>query len=105
MLIKAVMPNVDMVFTYAVPPELEPLICVGQRISAPFGKGNKIIEGIIVEVVGDDALALRNENFAKNSIAVAPTFGIVPAALSTNIPNFRKHTHLFFIISSSFFIL
>ena len=40
----------DMLFTYEVPSHLLTDIRIGHRVSVPFGRGNKPIEGIVVEL-------------------------------------------------------
>ena len=48
--------NVDKLFTYAVPEELD--VRPGHRVLVPFGRGNKPIEGFVIELA-DDALTDR----------------------------------------------
>ncbi len=42
--------NIDKVFDYAVPEKIEGLVTVGMRVTVPFGRGNRCVEGIVVEV-------------------------------------------------------
>lgn len=42
--------NLDKVFQYRVPEELESQICVGMAVKAPFGQGNREITGYVVEL-------------------------------------------------------
>ncbi len=42
--------NLDKTFQYRVPPELEEQICVGMVVKAPFGLGNREIDGYVVEL-------------------------------------------------------
>ena len=63
--------NVDKPFSYIVPEELASLALPGMRVVVPFGRGNKPVEGFIVDVVdnaGNDNLHpaspadVKNEN-------------------------------------------
>ncbi|MDY2926421.1 MAG: hypothetical protein SOT06_05085, partial [Eubacteriales bacterium] len=40
--------NVDRLFTYSIPDDMQ--IVSGQRVLVPFGRGNKPIEGIVIEL-------------------------------------------------------
>lgn len=42
--------EVDRIFTYEIPEDLMDLIKIGQRVKVPFGKGNKIVFGFIIEL-------------------------------------------------------
>ncbi|MCR5268587.1 MAG: primosomal protein N' [Lachnospiraceae bacterium] len=42
--------NLDKTFQYAVPSKLEGTVSVGDYVSIPFGKGNRIINGYILEL-------------------------------------------------------
>jgi primosomal protein N' (replication factor Y) len=41
---------VDRIFTYEVPDELKGKVRLGQRVKIPFGKGDKLIDGFIMEL-------------------------------------------------------
>lgn len=43
--------NVNRLFTYAVPEEIS--LCEGQRVIVPFGRGNRPIEGFVLELVDE----------------------------------------------------
>lgn len=43
--------NTDKVFTYGIPRELNDKIELGMRVLVPFGKGNKLLEGIVLNLV------------------------------------------------------
>ena len=53
----------DKPFTYAVPDELVPLVQAGVRVHVPFGKGNRLIQGIVVGLaerkIGDDLKSIE----------------------------------------------
>ncbi len=49
---------VDKPFDYRVPEELEPLAVPGARVRVPFGRGNKMCEGIVL-ACGEDTLERR----------------------------------------------
>lgn len=59
-IIKTINQNVDKVFEYKIPNELEN-ISLGMRVKIPFGKSNKLIEGYIVGLS-------QNANFDENKI-------------------------------------
>jgi len=46
-------PNVDKPFSYVVPEELAERALPGTRVLVPFGRGNKPVEGFIVDIVGE----------------------------------------------------
>ena len=48
--------NVDKPFSYIIPPELNNLAAAGMRVVVPFGRGNKPVEGFIVDIV-DNGIA------------------------------------------------
>lgn len=41
----------DKPYTYAVPEEFSQMLEVGMRVHVPFGKGNRLIQGLVLEVV------------------------------------------------------
>lgn len=43
--------NVNRLFTYAIPEEIS--LCEGQRVIVPFGRGNRPIEGFVLELVDE----------------------------------------------------
>ena len=53
--------NVDRLFTYKVPENLD--VVIGQRVHIPFGAGNKVIEGYVLsflEKVEDDLIEYKS---------------------------------------------
>lgn len=40
----------DRRYKYVVPPELEPLVCLGGRVVVPFGKGNRKRVGVVIRL-------------------------------------------------------
>ena len=46
--------EVDRLFTYKVPEELQYSISAGHRVMVPFGMGNKKIEGFVYTLITDD---------------------------------------------------
>lgn len=42
--------NTDRLFTYSVPGDMELYIEVGKRVLVPFGRGNKLLEGLVVNL-------------------------------------------------------
>lgn len=42
--------NTDKLFTYSIPFEYEDKVQIGKKVIVPFGKGNKLVEGIIVNI-------------------------------------------------------
>lgn len=45
--------NVDKVFQYRVPKELECELSCGMQVLVPFGKGNRLTKGYVIELVGE----------------------------------------------------
>ena len=45
--------NVDKPFTYIIGQDLIPLIKIGMRVIIPFGQGNKLIKGIVIDIVDE----------------------------------------------------
>jgi len=46
--------NIDKPFCYAVPTELREKIKIGMRVVVPFGRGNKSVEGYVLELTNSD---------------------------------------------------
>ncbi|MEG2353304.1 MAG: primosomal protein N' [Clostridium sp.] len=42
--------HIDRIFTYEIPDALVGVLDVGNRVKVPFGKGNKIVEGFVMEM-------------------------------------------------------
>lgn len=42
--------QLDRPFEYRVPKELEAALCIGMQVQIPFGKGNRIITGYVIEI-------------------------------------------------------
>ena len=53
----------DKPFSYLVPDRFQSLVQVGQRVHVPFGKGNRLIQGIVVGLaerkIGDDLKSIE----------------------------------------------
>ncbi|KPU28276.1 primosome assembly protein PriA [Caloranaerobacter sp. TR13] len=45
--------NTDKVFTYIIPEEIINYVEVGKRVLVPFGKGNRLLEGLVIDIVDD----------------------------------------------------
>ncbi len=45
--------STDRFYTYIVPEEYKKHIEIGKKVLVPFGKGNKLVEGIIVNIIND----------------------------------------------------
>ncbi len=45
--------QLDMLFTYIIGEDLIDTAEVGMRVLVPFGRGNKIIKGLIIEIVDE----------------------------------------------------
>ena len=49
----------DKPYSYQIPSEFEDMVEAGMRVHVPFGKGNRLIQGIVVDVVEEgDTLSL-----------------------------------------------
>lgn len=44
----------DQAYSYRIPAELEEGLMVGVRVHVPFGKGNRLIQGIVVDLIAED---------------------------------------------------
>ena len=44
---------VDKLFTYKIPTELRGLIQIGHRVKVPFGRGDRLIDGFVLELKED----------------------------------------------------
>lgn len=44
----------DQAYSYRVPADLEEGLMVGVRVHVPFGKGNRLIQGIVVDLIDED---------------------------------------------------
>ena len=68
--------NVNRLFTYAVPEEIS--LREGQRVIVPFGRGNRPIEGFVLELVDEPGTErelksiVRRIGCAKRTIAQPP---------------------------------
>lgn len=49
----------DKSFSYAIPTELQEMIEPGMRVHVPFGKGNRLVQGIVIERVDQEEEALK----------------------------------------------
>lgn len=49
----------DKPFSYAIPTELQEMIEPGMRVHVPFGKGNRLVQGIIIESVDEEEEGLK----------------------------------------------
>lgn len=47
----------DQAYTYQVPMAFEELLQIGVRVHVPFGRGNRLIQGIVVGLQSEDAVA------------------------------------------------
>lgn len=56
--------EIDRPFTYKVPEEFNNEIKIGQIVKVPFGKGNKISEGFILNLKNDDNIKFKTKNIA-----------------------------------------
>ena len=45
--------NVDKPFTYIIGEELLPSIRIGMRVIIPFGRGNKLVKGIVINIIDE----------------------------------------------------
>ena len=45
--------NLDKIFQYGVPPDLEDQVCVGMVVNVPFGKSDRDVAGYVVGLTAD----------------------------------------------------
>ncbi|MDR0614841.1 MAG: primosomal protein N', partial [Lactobacillales bacterium] len=41
-------------YTYLIPKKFEKVLIIGMRVSVPFGKGNRLIQGFVVDIFHKD---------------------------------------------------
>lgn len=44
--------NLDKTFQYKIPEAMQGILCVGDYVSIPFGRGNRLINGYVLEITG-----------------------------------------------------
>lgn len=49
----------DKPFSYAIPSELESMIEIGMRVHIPFGKGNRLVQGIVIDFSEEEDVELK----------------------------------------------
>ena len=47
------LPNLDRLFDYSIPAQLQSIAIVGARVKVPFGRSKKALDGFIVEIVAE----------------------------------------------------
>ena len=45
------LPNLDRLFDYAIPPELQGVVAAGQRVRVTFGRSKKLLDGFVIETL------------------------------------------------------
>ena len=63
--------NLDRVFQYRIPPELEEQIDVGTRVMVPFGKGDTLRSGYVVAVTKEPSFAPERTKEIKEAVSGA----------------------------------
>ncbi|NLK20949.1 MAG: primosomal protein N' [Epulopiscium sp.] len=66
--------NLDKLFHYKVPKDLESTIRIGNRVMVPFGRGNKRVEGYVVGFCDDTSIELSKLKELDNIIDRFPLF-------------------------------
>ncbi|MGT2846586.1 primosomal protein N' [Streptococcus massiliensis] len=49
----------DKPYSYAIPTEFSDLLQVGMRVHVPFGKGNRLIQGLVLDILEEEASDLK----------------------------------------------
>lgn len=65
--------NVDRPFQYIIPEEMRERLCVGNAVMIPFGKGNKLIKGYVIEITDtaqyDEGKLKKIESIAEGAVS------------------------------------
>ena len=72
--------NVNRLFTYAVPEEIS--LCEGQRVIVPFGRGNRPIEGFVLELVDEPGTERELKSIVRT---IEPYSALLPISSSLRI--------------------
>lgn len=64
--------NTDRFYTYNVPEEFKKDIKIGKKLLVPFGKGNKLVEGIIVNIINNTDLDFKRIKSIKDILNDEP---------------------------------
>lgn len=65
--------QVDKIFTYKIPDKLIEILKVGHRVKVPFGKGNKNIDGFVLELYEE----CKNVRGLKNILDICDNFTVI----------------------------
>ena len=76
--------NVNRLFTYAVPEEIS--LCEGQRVIVPFGRGNRPIEGFVLELVDEPGTERELKSIVRT---IEPYSALLPDQQSVPLHNRR----------------
>ena len=62
----------DKPYSYQIPSEFEDMVEAGTRVHVPFGKGNRLIQGIVVDVLEEaDPPCASNSKASRAAMAVS----------------------------------
>ncbi len=71
--IESPLPQLDRLFDYSIPPELQDLCQIGVRVQVPFGRGGAVHEGYIVDFANSTEFTASPIEAVTSSVPVLPT--------------------------------
>ena len=87
--------NIDKVFDYSVPSELQDMIKIGIRVEVPFGK--QVLEGFVLEIKSSsnldvkDILSVKDEEVKRLKLTTKQAR--TPGTIKVNKPQGNKVAH------------
>ncbi len=71
----------DKEYTYGVPEKMQDKIALGSRVIVPFGKGNRLIEGFLVDILDSPDISLSKIKYIKHIVDEQPILSAKSIAL------------------------
>ena len=71
----------DKEYTYAVPNQIQESIAIGSQVIVPFGKGNRLIEGFVVDILEEPDIACSGIKFVQQVVGERPVLSAQSIAL------------------------
>ena len=56
----------DQPYSYKIPEEFEEMLEIGMRVHVPFGKANRLIQGIVLGMESQSDADVADENFERD---------------------------------------
>ncbi len=71
----------DKEYTYAVPNQIQESIAIGSQVIVPFGKGNRLIEGFVVDILEEPDIPCSGIKFVQQVVGERPVLSAQSIAL------------------------